>query len=238
MKHIFTLFLLLPLLSLAQVADATEYDCAGNARSIHATLGSGKALIILSKGFDCIICQNAAIGWGNWASNNQQQVEVWGAMTYRSNSSRIATCTETNNWANNYGWNNIFTFIDSSRQYFEFGTPRYLVYDPSDSTLVYSGANAGEARNTALSISNVSLSTEERESLSGQFYLRDHHLILENYPAGRKSLELISLSGQVVEQWQFNATDQSVYLGHADAGIYLLRLRSAQSTEVYKIHLP
>lgn len=44
----------------AHPPNATVYDCISNSKNIYQTLGTGKSIIIASKGFDCSICMNSA----------------------------------------------------------------------------------------------------------------------------------------------------------------------------------
>lgn len=233
MKNIYLfLFLFVGLQVGAQVADRTVVDCSANQASIYQVLGSGKPLIVASKGFDCGICVNQAAGWGSWSANNPQ-VQVWGAMTYTYNTS-IPPCSELTSWVSAYNWGSIFTFIDSSEYFFEFGTPRYLVYSPVDTSLVYEGGSQSEARNKALDLVNA-LSTSENSLEALRFNYNDGSLNFENVPQGNTLIQIYNLAGKKERVFTLRGDHKSFTLSDLPKGIYLMRLSNSQSALTRKI---
>lgn len=230
MKHIYLFFsLLLYFSSQAQVADYSVTNCQGSQQSIHQVLGTGKALIVASEGFDCSICASKAPGWGSWASANSSKVAVWGAMTL-TYSSNTPTCAQLNNWVSNYNWNAIFTFIDSNEYFFDAGTPRFMVYSPVDSSLVYSGGSESQARAAALNASNsVSLQENTLESL--QFYYANGTLQFKKVPSGNTLVEIYNLTGKKERVFTLRKDRKEYSLSDLPKGIYLMRL-SNQSTAI------
>jgi hypothetical protein len=97
---------------------------------------------------------NSAAALGTFATQHSAHIAVWGAQTL-TYSQANPTCTQVNNWVNTYNWQNIFAFVDASRQWYVGGTPYYYVIDPRDSTQAYAGTNRITAQNTALSIVNA-----------------------------------------------------------------------------------
>lgn len=237
MKHFYVLLLSLSVLSLsAQVMDHNVEDCNSNQNSIHQALANGKPLIVLSKGFDCGICISRAPGWGNWASANTQ-VQVWGAMTNTYNNS-IPSCTQVNNWVSNYGWSDIYTFVDSSKHFFEFGTPRYIVYDPSDSSEAYVGGSQSQARSTALSlVSNNNISIEENELDELQVFYNNGTLYFNNIPEGNTRVELYNLAGKKERVFTLRLDQSELPVRDLPKGIYLMRLSNNRSAVTRKIVL-
>lgn len=239
MRQFYTLLLLL-LISLAasaQVSDKVLYSCNGTDKSIHATLSSGKAIIILSKGLDCSICKNKAADWQNWAATNLNKVEVWGAMTF-TYSNNTPNCQQVQNWVNSYSWNNIFTFIDSSEFYFQSGTPRYIVYSPTDSSIVYTGTDETQARNKALSVSTIKIGMKEARLENFGYRMRNGNLELYNMPRKRVQVRLLNLSGQVSRSFEINSTHKEVDVSGLAPGIYLLQLFDGQSSVTRKLVKP
>ncbi|MGB0978688.1 MAG: T9SS type A sorting domain-containing protein [Croceimicrobium sp.] len=220
----------------AQVANHMVEDCNNNQNSIYQVLSTGTPLIVASKGFDCSICVSRAPGWGNWASNNPQ-VAVWGAMTNTYNSN-IPPCSQLATWVSNHGWSDIYSFIDSSKHFFEFGTPRYIVYDPSDSTIAYEGGNQSTARSTALGLVSNNISLKENALESLYFYYQDGNLNFENVPEGNTALELYNLAGKKERSLNLGDGRKSFMMSGLPSGIYLMRLQNSSAVISRKIVLP
>ncbi len=234
MKQIYLFLFAIASLSLnAQVADRMVEDCNTNQSSIYQVLASGKPLIVASKGFDCSICVNQAPGWGTWASNNPQ-VQVWGAMT-NTYSSNIPTCNQVSSWVSSYNWSNIYTFIDSSEYFFEFGTPRYLVYDPADSSLAYVGGSASTARSTALGLVTNNVSLKENTFEDIQFYYKNGTLNFMKVPEGNTLIEIYNLTGKKERVFTLRRDHKSFPLSDLPKGIYLMRLSNSKSATTRKI---
>ena len=215
----------------------TVEDCNNNGNSIYDVLASGKALIVASKGFDCSICVNRAPAWGAWATNNQQQVAVWGAMT-NTYSSSIPSCNMLNNWVSTHGWSDIYTFIDSSQYFFATGTPRYLVYSPVDSSLIYQGSNDAQARNLALNASQTGLSLRQNRSLEGiNFFINKGSLHFSGVPAENILVEIYNLTGQKEKVQKVSKDNAVLPLNDLAKGIYLMRLSSKGQAITRKIVL-
>lgn len=238
MKKTLTLVFSISLFFLqAQVMDRSVQDCNSNANSIYNVLGSGKALIVASKGFDCSICVSRAPAWGTWASSNAQAVEVWGAMT-NTYSANIPSCSALNNWVNTHGWSAIYTFIDSSQYFFASGTPRYLVYSPVDSSLIYQGSNDAQARTLALNASQTVLSLRQNKSLEGiNFFINKGTLHFSGVPSENILVEIYNLTGQKEKVRTVSKDNAVLPLNDLAKGIYLMRLSSKGQAITRKIVL-
>lgn len=221
----------------AQVADKTVTDCNSTTKSIYAALATGKPLVVASKGFDCSNCRSTAAALQNWAAQNPN-VEVWGAMTYNY-SSNTPMCSDVSAWVGQYNWNNIFSFIDDTRHWYKFGTPRYYVYDPSDSTIAYEGSSQSSALSTAAglvsTVSQVEVAKKEFSvSASGAT------LSLFNLPQGQTTVQVVSLTGNVVKTINFNAPAdvEKVSLDKFSVGIYLVNVQNKSGfNTVRKVYL-
>jgi hypothetical protein len=236
MKHVYLfVFLVSGFMASAQVMDRDQFDCSGNMRSIHQVLGTGKALIVASKGFDCSICVSRAPGWGTFASSNKTKVEVWGAMTF-TYSNNIPSCAAVTNWVSSHGWSDVFTFIDSSEYYFEFGTPRYIVYSPADSSVIYTGGSHTQARTMALNastVSNITLPENILEQL--QYYMANGTLIFKNIPEGNTFVEIYNLTGKKERVFTLRKDQNEFLINDLPKGIYLMQLRNNQLAVSRKI---
>jgi hypothetical protein len=238
MKKFLTLFLSLSLLILqGQVMDRTVEDCNSNSKSIYNALSSGKALIVASKGFDCSICVNRAPGWGTWSTANKQQVEVWGAMT-NTYSSATPSCNMVNTWISTHGWADIYTFIDSSQYFFATGTPRYLVYSPVDSSLIYQGGSDSQARTLALNASQTGLSLSQNSVLESiSFFINARSVHFSSMPAENILVEIYNLTGQKEKVRNLSKDNAVLPLNDLAKGIYLMRLSSKGQAITRKIVL-
>jgi hypothetical protein len=238
MKKFLTVLLSLSLLILqGQVMDRTVEDCNNNSNSIFNILASGKALIIASKGFDCSICVNRAPGWGTWATANKQQVEVWGAMT-NTYSSAIPSCNMVNTWISTHGWADIYTFIDSSQYFFATGTPRYLVYSPVDSSLIYQGGSDSQARTLASNASQTGLSLSHNSILESiSFFINKRSVHFSSMPAENVLVEIYNLTGQKEKRENLSKDNAVLPLNDLAKGIYLMRLSSKGQAITRKIVL-
>jgi len=238
MKKILTLILSFPLLILqAQVMDRRVEDCNNTSNSIYSVLAKGKSLIVASEGFDCAICRGKASAWGTWATNSLQQVEVWGAMT-NNYSSNTPTCTMLTNWVSTYNWLDIYTFIDSTQYFFATGTPRYLVYSPADSSLIYQGSNENQARTLALNASQSGLSLRQNRTLEAiNFFINKGSLHFSDVPAGNILVEIYNLTGQKEKRQTVSKDNAVLPLNDLAKGIYLMRLSSKGQAITRKIVL-
>ena len=234
MKHLYLSFILVFSLSLsAQVSNYAVRDCMGNSNSIYQALGTGKALIVTSNGFDCSICVSKAGSWGNWATANKASVNVWGAMTL-TYSNAIPTCSQALNWVNSHGWSDIYTFIDSSEYFFEAGTPRYLVYSPVDSSLIYTGGSESQARNAA-SNAAASVTIKENSLETMQYFYQNGLLSFRKVPAGNTLVEIYNLAGKKERTFTLRKDRRDYPLSDLPKGIYLMRMTNEQSAITRKI---
>ncbi len=232
MKRFYTALLCIALLPLgAQVADKSVTDCAGTTKSIHGILGSGKVLVVASKGLDCSICKNSAPDVQNFAAQNVGTIEVWGAMTF-TYSSNTPSCSQVDNWVNTYNWSDVFAFVDSDRHWFKTGTPRYLVYDPSDFSIAYTGASRSTAFQTAINLAN-SVGIEA-------WSIQDIEIV--NIPGGMDInnlsdgafFSLYSLTGKVVKEGVVDSNNKHISTQDFNSGIYLLMLQTEAGTKTVR----
>lgn len=195
-----TYLLFISTVSFAQVpTSATVYDCNNTSKSISATLASGKALLIASKGFDCSICVNGAPALQSWAASNKSKVAVWAAMTNTYNN-QTPTCSNVSTWKSTHSWNDIFMFIDSTKRWFVNGTPKYYVYNPSNGAIIYSGNNVSTAQSMALNASLITSTNNNNLLINSKIYLNQNEIILENIPRNSKRIEVYNLKGKLLSE--------------------------------------
>lgn len=241
MKNLYTITLVLFSFFLSSTyaqtpTNATVYDCANVSKNIYATLGSGKSIVVLSKGFDCSICINAAPAWQTFAAANTNAVEVWGAMTFTYGMA-VPNCNNVSTWRNTHGWNNIFMFIDTTERWYQSGTPRYIVYSARDSSIVYQGRNATTARNIALNNSVVG-SVQNYTAVDDVKMLNyGSYLVLTNLPSDLQSIQLVDINGRLISPFNPNSNQVSIS-AERPAGVYFLRFTSTSNqTATLKVAL-
>ncbi len=222
----------------AQVPNRTVTDCSNNSRDIHSVLASGNVLLVASKGFDCSICKSKASSLQSWAAQNKNAVEVWGAMTF-TYSGNTPACSDVSAWVSAYGWNDIFSFIDASKYWYKSGTPRYIVYNPADSTIAYEGANDVLAQNTALGLAT---SIGDKEVAKREFSISagSGFVTLSNLPHSTTRVQVISLIGQVMKTATISAPGdvEQVSLENYTPGIYLVNIQNKSGFQaVRKVYL-
>lgn len=238
MKKIYTtlLFVGLTFFAVAQVMDRTETDCSSLNMSIYGVLNTGKSLIVASEGFDCSICKSHAPTLQSWASQNKGRVSVWGAMTYTySNSTPV--CTDVSTWVNNYGWSDIFTFVDATKHYFGIGTPRYLVYSPKDST-EKEFYDFNDATQYALAQSSASIGLPNTKPLENlKLYAHEKQLHVKNLPVTGGLVQVINLTGAKVKEQRVGNEEGVLNLNNQSNGIYLVRVSANGQTITKRISL-
>ena len=220
--------------------DVSVTDCNNNMSSVYTVLGTGKVLLVASEGFDCSTCQSKAAGLQNWAAQNKVKVQVWGAMTF-TYSPNTPQCTDVSSWVSNYGWNDIFTFIDANELWFQSGTPRYTVYSPLDSSLAYQGFSESDAFAKAQELASQT-TVSIKEAASNAFYISQStgSIGLHYLPKSMVELQVTNLTGKVVKQSRFNVEGDKTSVSTSDlgTGIYLVSIQNNQGFRaVRKIHV-
>ena len=210
---------------LAQVpANKTVYNCNNGSKNIYATLATGKSIIVAHKGVDCSICRNSAPGWQTWAAANTSKVEVWGAITYTYNPNQFTpanACQKTLTWKNQYNWNDIFTFADSSRSWVNGGSPRYYVYSAIDSTIVYQGSSSSTARSMAIAQSTVGI---KKIDLKADLNLKVSYgeLSISSSLNRIKSVQLFSVDGKLILNQLVNSNFYKTNISEYTKGSYII----------------
>lgn len=226
-------FTLLALNLNAQVGDRSEENCQGQSSSIYAVLGSGKSLLVASEGFDCTVCQSKAAQLENLAQQDSNLVTTWGAMTFTYSSAQ-PSCADLQTWDSTYQWQTVFSFLDSTEHYFQFGTPRYIVYSPVDSSEVYAGVDEVQAFSKARNEAQKLLRREEYPLEQLELIRQPQSVYLKNLPAGSGKLTVYNLAGQPVLQKKLNTSEVRIPWGNRPPGIYLFQLHFAQGVRTIK----
>ncbi len=224
----FLLFIGMTFALSAQVQNAEVVTCNNDTNSIYDVLGTGKVLLISSNGTDCSACANRAGALQTWAANNTANVQVWGAMT-KIYSNNNPNCREVADWIVLNTWTAIFTFVDDQKQWRDQGTPRYYVYDPRDSSLVYNGFSNTDAQAKALEIAAQVLSQKERvEILKPRLTYFKNSWSIVNLSPDNYVIEIVDLTGKPVKRITKEAENGEINFSIADLnrGIFLITIRN------------
>lgn len=235
MKSLYLLsFIFLAHWSMGQAPDFSAQNCDGEKQSLHQVLGTGKALLVASEGFDCSICQSKAAQLETRATNDSDRVVTWGAMTYTYSNQQPA-CSELSRWDSVYAWETIFSFLDSNEHFFQFGTPRYLVYSPVDSTQIYAGSDEQQAYAQARQAAQQLLHRASGQPL-GDLYLQQQggRIMLRGLPQQQGQVQVFNLAGKRIYQAPLRQGEESIpWQGHAP-GVYLFHLRYPDQVKTLK----
>ncbi|GIV33338.1 MAG: hypothetical protein KatS3mg031_0873 [Chitinophagales bacterium] len=208
--------------------DRSYTDCNGLSESIYQVLSQGKSLLIVSTGFDCLICRNEAPDVEAFAAQHTQ-VRVWGAMNFRYLQA-LPTCGDISAWNNDYHWDHIFQFTDNQDEWVGSGFPTYHVISPRDSS-AYQTINLDDAIQKALSEALTTTTQAAMGQNSFRVYASQEMLWLTvSGKPERNSLrvQMYDISGRVVldKQITFNG-GQPLFLERLfrfSSGIHLLRI--------------
>ena len=241
MKKLYTLFFsLITVVAFAQVMDVQVQDCNSNTNSIYSVLGSGKVLFVASEGLDCSTCMSKAPALQSWASQNSSGIEVWGAMTLNY-SNNTPNCSDVSSWVSNYGWNNIYAFVDANEFWYLSGTPGFTVYSPEDSTIAYQGYNESLAMSTAEQLaSGPSVGLEGRVEQEFYISMSSNAFSMHYLPKTLVDVQVSSLTGRVVKSLSQNVDSDilTVDISELNAGIYLVSVQNKYGFKaVKKIYL-
>lgn len=220
MKHA---ILLIIILGISGLSAQTYTDCNNQTESKAQWINAGTPLLVASKAFDCSICVSRAPSMGNWAANNQN-VRVWGAMTYTYDPGGTPSCSEVANWVSNHGWQGVFTFVDANRDFFQSGTPRYYVYEPISGMEVYNGFNFNQAAQVALSYVNT-VSIDEEEQASWSVSRTRNGLLIHNLRTNA-DYRILDITGKVVQSGSLSGGGQGekLTIDQLHSGLYLLQI--------------
>jgi hypothetical protein len=191
--------------SIAQtVTDVTETNCDNQTESVSQAISGGQPLIVVASGYDCWICQQEADDFDLMADTLVGKARVWGALHYKYNSGDPG-CGVMEDWMNDYGWDNMFAFVDvnngTSKSWANGGYPSYTVIGV-DQTYLYKGTNKTNALNTLFEAMENTISSIAEESadfvlkgLSGQLGIE---IIFSEPQSG--VLTVYDLTGSILHQ--------------------------------------
>jgi len=217
------------------VVDASFTDCNNNTRTVYQALATGKVLFIANAGTNCGICMNHAPGVATMANGNPNTIEVWGSMTTKSGG--LTNCATVGNWISTYGWTNVFAFVDSANYWFDLGTPRYTVIDPSDSTVAYSGSNYSAAETLALQLATA-FDVKELKLVNSISVLPMAIRVSFSNASKAGEAALYNLTGARVQRWNIPAGASTIDLPLSNSpnkGLYLLRMTIGGKDVVEKV---
>lgn len=138
------------------VNNRTQYTCDNKSENVYDVLKSGKILMICMQGLDCGGCRAGAPTVDTFATNNKNTVRVWGALNKINGG---GTCSGVADWETDFGYNDIFTFLDSTKYWEKTYVAEFLIINPKDFKVYYKSFDAASAIAKANELNNSIAST-------------------------------------------------------------------------------
>lgn len=232
-KIFFLAFVLLQINVSAQSTTFSATDCSNVQKNTFDVFDDRKVLILASVGIDCGACQNQATLLGTIANNINDKIEIWGAMNFRYNNATPA-CGELTNWRNNYGWNNVFMFIDESDTWVGDGFPTYYVIEPENRTIVKETNSFQTAKATADAILDTAFQVNSINDIKNDLKLNvsvaNQKLMITATKATtfqKAALNLFDISGKLIENTniELNTNTTIIDIAALNKGLYFLQLK-------------
>lgn len=205
----------------AQVADKDQWTCNGAHENLYTQLDAGKTVVIAMQGLDCSGCNLNAPYVDTFATNNKAKVRVWSALQLMAGSG--GTCTQVTDWQNTHGYQDVFTFLDSS-SYWMTTNPgsEWLVIDPADKKIKYTGFDRNKAFEEARKIFDPTAVGELVAESSIAIYPNPANNNITVTLDQSAQLNIVSITGQVLHSNTYSRGAQTIDISHLPAGMYIL----------------
>lgn len=208
-------------------------DCSNVQKNSFDVFDDRKVLIVASVGIDCGACQNQATLLGTIANNLNDKIEIWGAMNFRYNNATPA-CGELTNWRNNYGWNNVFMFIDETDTWVGDGFPTYHVIEPETKTIVQKTNSFQTAKATADAILDTAFQVNSINDIKNDLNLKvsiaNQKLMITTTKTTifqKVALNIFDISGKLLENTniELSPNASTIDIASLNNGLYFLQLK-------------
>lgn len=147
------------------VADRTQYTCDSKSENVFDVLKSGKILMVCMQGLDCGGCRAGAPAVDTFATNNKNTVRVWGALNKINGG---GTCSGIADWKTDFGYNDIFTFLDSTKYWEKTYGAEFVIFNPKDFKVYFKSFDASSAIAKANELNDIiaGVSTTEKKQVN------------------------------------------------------------------------
>jgi hypothetical protein len=129
-----------------------EIGCNGQTKTVTEILSANKVLFVVSTTSNCSNCSEFADYMNSFASVQSSRIVVWAAMNKLNGTTN---CNEIDLFREKYGFENIFSFIDTNDVWTDGRFTFYTVIDPTSNSIAYQGTSYQQAVAKALDIANL-----------------------------------------------------------------------------------
>jgi len=160
MKKLYLLFLLVLIgfaLFSQGILGRKETGCNGVTKSVSDMLSKNKVIFVVSTTSNCSNCAEFADYMNSFASVQSTRISVWAAMNKLNGTTN---CNEIDLFRDKYGFDNIFSFIDTNDVWTDGRFTFYTVVDPISSSIAYQGTSYQQAVAKALELANLVQQTQ------------------------------------------------------------------------------
>ena len=209
----------------AQIPDKDQWTCAGTHENLHTQLNAGKTVIIAMQGLDCTGCIGNATHVDTLATNNKGKIRIWSALQLKAGSG--GTCAQVGLWEKTHGYNDVFTFLDSSNYWMKtYPGAEWLVIDPFDKKIKYQGLSRLIAFAEAQRIAGGTTSV-------GEVAVAKHIAVYPNPAQNHITIELLddaaaislhTIDGRTVLTQQYTKGQHNINIAHLPNGVYVLEM--------------
>lgn len=140
------------------VTDRTQYTCDNENENVFDVLKSNKILMICMQGLDCGGCRAGAPSVDTFATNHKNTIRVWGALNKINGT---GTCSGVADWKTDFGYKDIFTFLDSTKYWETTFGAEFLVINPKDFKVYFKSFDAASAIKKANELNDIIASTSK-----------------------------------------------------------------------------
>jgi hypothetical protein len=230
---IFLVFLIAQINTTAQNTSFSATNCSNVQKNSLDVISARQVLIVASVGIDCGTCQSQATLLGSIANNLNDKIEIWAAMNFRYNNNSPA-CGELNVWEDNYGWNNVFMFIDQTDTWVGDGFPTYYVIEPENRTIVKETNSFQTAKATADAILDTAFQVNSINDIKNDLNLKvtvaNQKLMITATKATtfqKVALNIFDISGKLLENTniELSPNASTIDIASLNNGLYFLQLK-------------
>jgi thiol-disulfide isomerase/thioredoxin len=201
------------------IADRTQYTCDNESENVFNVLKSNKILMICMQGLDCGGCRAGAPSVDTFATNHKNTIRVWGALNKINGT---GTCTGVADWKTDFGYEDIFTFLDSSKYWEKTYNAEFLVINPKDFKVYYKSFDAASAIKKANELNDIIAGIIQPKATQIKVYPNPATSIL-NIDVDA-SIVTATITDVLGRSTTVSLDNKSINISEYKAGVYFLQL--------------
>ncbi len=215
------------------VVDRDQWTCNSVHENLYTQLNAGKTVVIAMQGLDCPGCNQNATYLDTFASNNKSKLRVWSALQLMAGSG--GTCTGVQSWQQTHGYNDIFTFLDSSNYWMSTYSAEWLVIDPADKSIKYKGFDRNMAFTEARKIFDPTSVSSLNTMPLVNIYPNPANNILNIELQQDALVAIYTIDGRNICTVHYPKGSNTMSIGHLANGMYLLDIYTSEGRAQSKI---